>query len=247
MRKIGINFLKETRIQNISRSDQQLNRESPGLQLPYDESGELIELPSYEKVAKQASFTEVLEGRKSVREYSDRGYTLEELSYLLHATLGVKKTWRNHITLRTVPSAGARHALELFLLINNVDGLEPGLYRYVALEHKLLKMDTPPSIADGITAECLGQSFVKNTSVTFIWVAVVPRMTWRYSERGYRYLFLDAGHSCQNLYLASEALGGGTCAIGAYDDESINFLLELDGQDNFVIYIAASGRKKEQD
>ena len=91
---------------------------------------------------------------------------------------------------------------------------------------------------------CLGQEFVKRSAATFIWVCDVNRMTWRYSERGYRYAFMEAGHVCQNLYLSAESIGCGVCAIAAYDDDTMNQLLGLDGESQFVIYIATIGKKK---
>lgn len=84
---------------------------------------------------------------------------------------------------------------------------------------------------------------VKNSAVTFFWAAVTYRMGWRYGERGYRYLFLDAGHVCQNLYLAAEAVGCGVCAIAAFEDDTLNQLLGLDGVEQFAVYVATAGRK----
>jgi SagB-type dehydrogenase family enzyme len=84
---------------------------------------------------------------------------------------------------------------------------------------------------------------VKKSAVTFIWVAVPYRMTWRYGERGYRYLLLDAGHVCQNLYLAAENISSGVCAIAAYHDAMFNELLGLDGENQFVIYLGTVGKK----
>ena len=98
-------------------------------------------------------------------------------------------------------------------------------------------------IADKLVDACLGQVFIKNSAVTFIWVAVPYRMTWRYSERGYRYMFLDAGHVGQNLYLAAEGIDCGACVIGAYDDDAVNNLLGFDGKELFVIYMASVGKK----
>ena len=84
---------------------------------------------------------------------------------------------------------------------------------------------------------------VAASAVTFIWVAVVHRMAWRYGQRGYRYLHLDAGHACQNLYLAAESVGCGVCAIAAFDDEDVSRVLGLDGEDQFAIYVATVGKK----
>jgi SagB-type dehydrogenase family enzyme len=144
--------------------------------------------------------------------------------------------------MRNVPSAGARHAFETYLLVNNVQGLDPGLYRYLALTHELLQIDTAPGMAERVVLACLGQDFVGTCAATFIWVAVPYRMTWRYSERGYRYLYIDAGHVGQNLYLSARSLDCGVCAIAAFSDDDMNRILGLDGEEQFVIYIATAGK-----
>jgi SagB-type dehydrogenase family enzyme len=140
-------------------------------------------------------------------------------------------------------SAGARHALETYLLVNNVAELRPGLYRFLATAHRLAEVDTADGLADKMTAACWEQSQVRQSAVTFLWVAIPYRMTWRYGERGYRYLHLDAGHVCQNLYLAAEVIGAGVCAIAAFQDQALNSLLDLDGERQFVIYLATVGKK----
>ncbi len=152
-----------------------------------------------------------------------------------------------HWTLRTVPSAGARHAFETFLLLNNVTGLAPGLYRYLALTHRLQQVDTDPAIPQRITKACFDQQFILRSGAVFLWTAVPYRMTWRYGERGYRDLHLDAGHVCQNLYLAAEAVGCGVCAIAAFDDDLMNGLLGMNGTDQFLIYLATVGKKGIRD
>ncbi len=96
---------------------------------------------------------------------------------------------------------------------------------------------------DRVARACGNQSHVEQAAVDFIWVAVPERTTWRYGERGYRYLHLDAGHVCQNLYLAAWSIGCGTCAIGAYDDHALNGVLELDGEAQFVIYMGSVGKR----
>lgn len=80
-------------------------------------------------------------------------------------------------------------------------------------------------------------------AVIFIWVAISKRMTYKYGNRGFRYLHLDAGHVCQNLYLASEVIECGSCAVGGFYDDYVNPLLKLDGEENFVIYMATVGKK----
>ena len=186
-----------------------------------------------------------IERRRSIRSYLREPITLEELSFLLWCTQGVQRIHGNQATFRTVPSAGARHAFETYLLINDGEGLEPGLYRFLALTHRLQQVDMDPAVASRITSACFDQQFILRGGVVFIWTAVPYRMTWRYGERGYRDLHLDAGHVCQNLYLAAEATGCGTCAIAAFDDDDMNAILGINGYDQFVIYLAVVGKKDE--
>jgi SagB-type dehydrogenase family enzyme len=241
---IGRQFMAQTRYRFLQPSDQNRGLPQPPLQLDYDRSQRLIDLPRPETVqVATVDLRQAIEARRSLRRYSQAPLSLAELSFLLWCTQGVKEVADRAVTLRTVPSAGARHAFETYLLINNVDGLAPGVYRFLALEHKLIEVDLNPSIADLITEACWRQQFVRASAVTFIWTAVAYRMTWRYGQRGYRYLHLDAGHVCQNLYLAAEAVHCGVCAIAAFNDEAINELLELDGEEQFVIYLATLGKR----
>ena len=186
---------------------------------------------------------EAAERRATLRKYSQTPLNLDELSYLLWITQGVKHTTRRPATMRTVPSAGARHAFETYVLANRVDGLTPGLYRFAASQHALVNLEMPVNINEQVTHACKDQNQVRTSAATFIWVAVTERMTWRYSQRGYRYLHLDAGHVCQNLYLAAEQIGCGVCAIAAFDDDLLNSTLKLDGESLFAIYAASLGKR----
>jgi SagB-type dehydrogenase family enzyme len=204
----------------------------------------VVELPPPSGITvKSIDLRTAIERRSSVREYSKLSLSLNELSYLLWCTQGVKQVIHYSATIRTVPSAGARHALETYLLINNVADLIPGLYRFLPSKHCLVQLSEDEELADMASTACFGQDFIKTSAVTFIWTAVVYRMSWRYGERGYRYLYLDAGHVCQNLYLSAESIECGVCAIGAFNDDEMNKLLGLDGRKQLVIYIGTVGKK----
>jgi SagB-type dehydrogenase family enzyme len=242
--KIGQEFMEKTKYQYEEDSDQEKGIKQPPLQLEYNKGSKIIDLPEPLKISvKDISLREVIEERHSVRVYKDCELTLEELSYLLWCTQGVKKVIREAATLRNVPSAGARHAFETYLLINRVEGLNTGLYRYIALENKLVEVNIEEGTQDKVVEACLGQKFIKNSAVTFIWTAVPYRMNWRYGERGYRYLHLDAGHVCQNLYLAAENIDCGVCAVAAFDDDELNSVLNIDGKEQFAIYIGTVGKR----
>ena len=242
---IGQDFMDKTKYQNMQPSAQEQGEAQPPLELSYDDS-ELISLPDAATLKLPSlDFLALINGRRSVRTYKEESLSQEELSYLLWCTQGVEKVGRSgRATLRTVPSAGARHAFETSVLINRVEGIPSGLYRYIATRHSLVPHRVEDGIAEELTAACLGQGMVQTSAVTFFWWADMPRMAYRYGERGYRYIHLDAGHICQNLYLAAESIHCGACAIAAFDDDSLNTTLQLDGKEHFVVYICPVGKKK---
>jgi SagB-type dehydrogenase family enzyme len=144
--------------------------------------------------------------------------------------------------LRTVPSAGARHAFETYLCVSNVDELQPGIYRYLPVEHELAHVVSVADLPERITTATLGQAFAGQSACTFVWTAIPYRMEWRYGLAAHRVILMDAGHLCQNLYLASAAVGAGTCAIAAYHQELMDRLLGVDGVDEFTVYLAPVGK-----
>lgn len=221
------------------KSDQELNLPQPPLQKPYDVSAKIIALPEVtESVIKKTNILDILRDRKSNRVYSAERLTLDELSFLLWATQGVKGIrGNNYCTLRPVPSAGARHPFETYLAVNRVEGLTPGVYRYLAIAHELLLIKEDNTLKEKLTELTAGQKFVGKSAVTFIWSAIPYRSEWRYSTDAHKTILLDAGHVCQNLYIACEAIGCGTCAVAAYDQEKIDSYLELDGEEELVVYL----------
>ena len=243
----GQEFMERTKYRYIGKSDQQKSLPQPPLELPPDSRTPVIDLPRPESFSiPPLDLRTAIERRRSIRSYLREPITPEELSFLLWCTQGVKEVHGTQATFRTVPSAGARHAFETYVLANEVEGLEQGLYRYLALTHQLQLVDPDPTIAHRITGACFDQQFILRCGAVFFWTAVPYRMTWRYGERGYRDLHLDAGHVCQNLYLAAEAVGCGVCAIAAFDDDLMNELLRINGTDQFLIYLATVGKKEER-
>ena len=240
----GMEFMENTKYQNMGITDQQKGAKQPPLEKPYDNAGIINLKKPEEKGENDVNLLRLINQRTSVRAYENKGITQEELSYLLWCTQGIKSIREGKAAFRTVPSAGARHAFETYLLINKVEGIKQGLYRYIASKHAVVPVDLQEDTPEGLLAACLGQGMVTMGAVTFFWAADIFRMTYRYGERGYRYIHLDAGHVCQNLYLAAEKLGCGACAIAAFDDDAVNDALGLDGKNEFVVYIAALGRKK---
>lgn len=244
MKEFFQDFLNRTAYPRLSPSPQSQEQPQPPLELPLPEDALLIPLPRPESFTlPSVDLRSIIEQRRTLRRYSPEALTLEELSYLLWLTQGVKRVSNRPATLRTVPSAGARHAFETLLLVNRVEGLEPGLYRFAATRHALVRLEADADICEQVTGATHNQEHIRLSAVTFIWVAVTDRMAWRYVERSMRYLFLDAGHVCQNLYLAAEAINCAVCAVGAFEDEFANECLGLDGFEQFVIYMGSVGKK----
>ncbi len=244
MTTIGKEFMSKTKSAYLPPSGESLHTPQPPLELACPPGGKLVDLPAPATLQIPAiDLRTAIEQRQTVRDYSAQPLALQELAFLLWCTQGVKHITKRPVTKRTVPSAGSRHAFETYLLCNRVEGLAPGLYRYAAIEHGLLVVDLDPEVNDKLTQASGDQDQVRTSAVTFVWAAVVERMYWRYTDRGYRYLHLDAGHVCQNLYLAAEATGCGVCAIAAYDDDEVNAVLGIDGEEMFTIYMASVGKK----
>lgn len=239
----GQEFMERTRYQYLPPSQQRQGFPQPPLEIPPADGLPIIDLPQPDSLQfPELSLRQAIDQRRSSRHYTSQPVKLSELSMLLWLTQGVKEVTTRPATLRTVPSAGSRHAFETYLAARQVEGLEGGLYRFLAIEHKLQQIEQDPDFIEKLGETCWNQAHILSSAVTFIWVAVKARMYWRYGERGFRYLHLDAGHVCQNLYLSALGLNCGVCAIGAFEDVAINHLLGLDGVDQFVIYMASLGK-----
>lgn len=229
---------------NAVETDQQKDMSQPPLEKPYDKNGEIIDLAKVDRsiITKDDIFQCILD-RQSHRIYLDEAMTLEELSYLLMMTQGIKEIkGNNYVGLRPVPSAGGRHPFETYLVVLNVNGLRKGIYRYLPLEHKLLFVKEEEALDEKIVEAVNRQKFAANAAVTFIWACIPYRTEWRYADRTYKIALLDAGHIGQSLYLACETIGLGTCAIASYNQKLIDDLIAVDGEDEFAVYISPVGR-----
>ena len=239
-------FLKDTvrRTIDFSRTGQSRGIAPPPLEKPFPSEAERVDLVpcgQWKGIA-GVDLESAIRNRKSRRSFKSQPLTLEELSFLLWATQGIRERIDRFTALRTVPSAGARHALETYLCVFHVEGLEAGFYRYLPLEHQLLFEFHEDRASAKLAEATMGQSFTARSAVTFIWTAIPSRMEWRYDLAAHKVIAMDAGHVCQNLYLACEAIGAGTCAVGAYHQELMDRLLRVDGNDEFTIYLAPVGK-----
>jgi SagB-type dehydrogenase family enzyme len=228
---------------NFWTTEQSQGKAPPPVQKPAPLGSRIIQLPAREKWAiPPCDLQGAIAGRVSHRRFSPQPLSQAELAFLLWAAQGVRQVVHEAVVLRTVPSAGCRHPFETYLAVMHVDGVESGIYRYLPLDNALVAVAGGDNLSARLTAANRGQSFAGQAAVTFIWTAVPARTEWRYAEASYKVIALDAGHVCQNLYLACAAIGAGTCAIAAYDQALVDGLLGVDGDEEFSIYIAPVGK-----
>ena len=239
------NFLKADlwEIWENLETDQQIGIPRPALEEPAPENTLRYPLiPPEEFTLGQMPLVDAIRNRRSQRDYTGEPINLEELSFILWATQGVSRILGGGQTvLRTVPSAGARHPFETYLLINQVADLPAGLYRYLSVSHELCFLDDREDLVDRAYGASFDQ-YVRESAVVLIWAAIPYRTEWRYGPLAHKMIAVDAGHVCQNLYLACEAVGLGACAIGAYRQAAMDDLIGVDGQEIFSIYLATVGR-----
>ncbi len=236
--------IMKTRWLELKRSETDADRKAPlpAMAKPAPEAAEILRLPDPAKTEiDRRSLFELMASRESRRKFTDEPLTLEELSFLLWATQGVRKTTEK-ASFRIVPSGGARHPFETYLFVSRGEDLEQGLYRYLPFEHALAKVKEMRDFDETLNSVLLKHHF--GGAVTFVWTAIPYRSEWKYSFEASRLSLLDAGHVCQNLYLACEALGCGTCAVGAYDQERLDELLGVDGTEEFAVYVAPVGKPR---
>lgn len=234
----GYTYLQQTKFTRKSLREKERPSITPVS--PYKEYGEAqkIDLPrNWEKP--KADLWALLQNRRSERKFSGEAMSIDDLALLLWATQGVSAQ-AGHYLLRTAPSAGALYPIETYIAADNVDGLEPGLFHFNVRNFQLERLSQGKACAK-VAQASLDQVFVGKSAVIFIWSAVLRRNMAKYGHRGMRYICLDAGHICQNLLLAAEALGRKSCPVAALYDDELNELLGLDGQEESAIYLAPVG------
>lgn len=230
------------------QTDQQLKLPQPPLSKE-PMGGERTDLPrDFSSLRRESDILLLINRRQSRRVYTDGELDLLSLSYLLWTTQGVKSIRGNrYATLRTVPSGGARHEFETYLFVRKAGGLRPGVHHYLPLSHQLEFIGETGDWREKVAEALEGQKWAAEANVIFFWSCVPYRSEWRYSFMAHRIILVDAGYVSQNLYLACESLGLGTCAIGAFDPRVCNGLLGLDGVEEFTILCSPVGTVSEED
>ncbi len=237
-------FDSEDYEKDVPQSDEQKKIDSPLFQQPYPEDAKLIDLiPPEEFTVGKTLFLDLVNSRISRRKYTEEPLLLEELSFLLWSTQGVKRVLKSGLGVkRTVPSAGAKSPFETYLIVNRVEGLEPGLYRYISFTHQLMFIKEIEDAELKMGELAYNQKFVGRASVIFYWTAVPYRTEWRYTILSHKFIAIDLGIVCQNLYMACEAINLGTVAVGYYEQNKLDKLFELNTEEEFVVLLAPVGK-----
>lgn len=239
-------FLKDSIRQAVdfSQTDQMKGIAAPPIEKPFEPHAKRINLIPDRELGSigKVDLIAAIRNRRSRRDFLPAPLSWGELSFLLWATQGIRGRLDGAAVFRTVPSAGCRHAFETYLCVFRVEGLEAGVYRYLPVEHQVLFEFTEEKLEEKLTEATFGQSFAAAAAATLVWTAIPYRMEWRYGMAAHKVIALDAGHVCQNLYLACEAIGSGTCAIAAYNQSLMDQLLRVDGKEEFTIYLAPVGK-----
>ena len=203
---------------------------------------ETVELELPKEIPEELLWT-ALATRRSERDYSDEPMTKAELSQLLWAAQGVTAQSGGYL-LRTAPSAGALYPVETYVIVNNVADVARGVYHYDVRNHALELIKAVDFRSD-VAQAALDQDMCAQAGAVFIWTAIFARSGWKYGQRAYRYVYLDAGHIAQNVALAAAALGLGSCQIGALFDDEVNTLIDVDGTEESTLYMTSVGHVKK--
>lgn len=237
---IGITFQEETRLTRQNALGEPLDwKTRPKV---YKEYPQAFKIPLPPVNPQKRDFFETVSGRKSERDFGSGCLSLENFSTLLWAAGGVGRV-ENGFKFRTVPSAGALYPLETYISVADVEGLERGLYHFSVRDHSLELLERG-FFGKNLAQAALGARVCNSAQAVFIWSAVFYRSLWKYGERAWRYLYLDAGHQAQNLLLTATALGLSSCPVAAFLDDEIQSLFGLDAEEEKVLYLAAVGLKK---
>ncbi|MDX9703205.1 MAG: SagB/ThcOx family dehydrogenase [Candidatus Auribacterota bacterium] len=209
-----------------------------GYRLTFEQGGQKIALAKPDRKNK-CTLTDALSNRRSVRDYKADPVEIGLLANLLWATQGMSFAHGDHV-FKTAPSAGALYPVDLWVAVFDVIGLDPGIYSYDEKQHCLYAVRIA-NFRENFFEACMNQNMLLHAPLLFMWVSNFNSCVWRYGQRAYRYIYLDAGHSAQNCALACTAFGLGSCAIGAYYDDLMNHICGIDGEQKAVIYATSAG------
>lgn len=182
---------------------------------------ESIPLPEI-TISGEQFLQQLLQQRRSVRDFQDVSVSLSDIGQLLWAAQGITHS-RGY---RTAPSAGALYPLELYMVTGQVKDISSGIYHYDPNNHRLIKVDSGDQ-RKKLARAAYRQASVSDAAAVVVFAAVYERTTFKYGKRGVRYVHIETGHAAQNLHLQAESLGLGTVVVGAFNDDKVKAVLQL--------------------
>jgi SagB-type dehydrogenase family enzyme len=193
---------------------------------------------------------EAIRGRFSCRRFAGDSVSLPDAAALLYWSYGkldVCHPFGTDLVHRPVPSGGGLYPLEQYVIAQRIAGLAPGIYHYNVLGHSLECVDAGAMPAQALAGLFLWQPYVAQSAFVIVLTAIFDRSLWKYRDRGYRYLLLEAGHVAQNANLVATALGQGSLNLGGFFDADMAGILNLDLEEEAPLYAVAIGQPEKGD
>jgi SagB-type dehydrogenase family enzyme len=235
---ISRRYLKETRYTRRSLAEATLVYPRAPLYKEYPDAAQRLSL-NPGPGQRSADLWQAVAARRSQRDYLNRPLTQAELAALLWATQGITGSLGGY-HFRAAPSAGALYPVETYVAVHRVENVPSGIWHFRVVDFAL-ELVAGGDFRQPLVNAGLAQSFLGEAGAVFIWTGILNRARWKYRERAVRYLFLDAGHICQNLMLAATVLNLGVCPVGAFFDDEVERLVQVDVAEEVALYLAAVG------
>ena len=224
-----------------TKTDRTLKKERPPVFHEPNKNKELIPLVSSFPHVKQKTFQECIQARRSLRKYSNKPLSFEEMSYLLYESLRVMEVRNDTVVFRSFPTGGARNAMENYIYIHNVEGIKKGLYHYVQNHHALQLIDDSEDVGERVNLSLMKQ--LRGCAIVVFMTTVPYRSEYAYSFTAHKMIAMEAGHAAQNVSLAAEVVDSGAVCIAAYDQKLVDELLQVDGKEEFATYAICVGKR----
>ena len=238
--------------QSMGESDQQKGIAHPSYDVRITE--DFIDLPAFDDMdVPRPSYLDLLDERRSERAYTDEPMTQKQLAFMLWSAQGIQATRGEGgvATFRPAASGGARHPFELYIVVKNVEGLEPGLYHYLPAKHigeKKVTIERLGPLFDDYDTKMndmlVGQKWAIHAPVILFLSCIPYRAEWRYNDISHRVVLIDLGHVGQNMMLSATALGLGSCCLAAYDQKLCDEAFSFNGIDEYTVYVLTLGTPK---
>ena len=215
-------------------------RTMPAMIKPYVGAAE-IHLP---EAGLDHPLAEVMHQRKSVRDFQRRALDLQSLSALLNTAYGIKghiQAYRQkRFPTRLLPSSGGLQPVEVYVVINEVDGASPGLYHFNPERQSLQQVDIG-LMRRSLVKACAFQDWIGEAPIVLALTCDLDKLIWKYRRRAYKMAHIDVGIVAQNLHLTAQAMGLGSCMLAGFSEDALHRMLNVDGEREFVALMLAVG------